>query len=109
MKPIDGFSARWQQVLDRAARWRDRRGREGAVEGEQGASSSERPGGGGGRPPLRLVVVGGGAGGVELALAMQHRLTKAPHAPLTTDTLQVGRELAFTHRPEAGQRPREGR
>lgn len=92
MKPIDGFSARWQEVLHRAARWRDRGGREGAVEGEQGASSSERPGGG--RAPLRLVVVGGGAGGVELALAMQHRLTKAPHAPLTTDTLQVGGEGA---------------
>ena len=47
VKPIDGFTSRWQVLLDRARQ---------------------------GTAPLRIAVVGGGAGGVELMLAMQHRL-----------------------------------
>src|SRR4051812_23341931 len=46
VKPIDRFGRRWEALLARAA--------------------SQRK--------LRLAVVGGGAGGVELALAAQHRL-----------------------------------
>jgi selenide,water dikinase len=46
VKPIDGFAERWEALLDRARAL--------------------------GR--LRLAVVGGGAGGVELALAAEHRL-----------------------------------
>eukprot|EP00612_Vaucheria_litorea_P002902 CAMPEP_0171460824 /NCGR_PEP_ID=MMETSP0945-20130129/5542_1 /TAXON_ID=109269 /ORGANISM="Vaucheria litorea, Strain CCMP2940" /LENGTH=817 /DNA_ID=CAMNT_0011987097 /DNA_START=123 /DNA_END=2576 /DNA_ORIENTATION=+ len=51
VKPINGFSARWQLILER-------------VRADQPRGSS------------RIVVVGGGAGGVELALSMQHRLKK---------------------------------
>jgi selenide,water dikinase len=47
VKPIAGFAARWEALLDRAR--------------AQGR--------------VRLAVVGGGAGGVELALAAHHRLT----------------------------------
>jgi len=47
VKPIDGFTARWKVLLGRARRE---------------------------TAPLRIAVVGGGAGGVELTLAMQHRL-----------------------------------
>lgn len=47
VKPIDGFNARWRQLLARAQ------------QAEQ---------------PLRIAVVGGGAGGVELLLAIQYRL-----------------------------------
>src|SRR5215213_9404039 len=46
VKPIDRFGRRWEALLARAAS----------------------------APRLRLAVVGGGAGGVELALAAQHRL-----------------------------------
>jgi selenide,water dikinase len=48
VKPIAGFAARWEALLTRAREI----------------------------PRLRLAVVGGGAGGVELALAAQHRLTE---------------------------------
>jgi selenide, water dikinase len=48
VKPIAGFAARWEALLRRAA-------------------DMSR---------LRLAVVGGGAGGVELALSAQHRLTQ---------------------------------
>ena len=47
VKPIAGFNARWLALLDRVR---------------------QQPG------PLTVAVVGAGAGGVELALAMQHRL-----------------------------------
>jgi len=47
-KPIDGFDARWRALLERVC-------------------ADPRP--------RRIAVVGGGAGGVELVLAMQHRLT----------------------------------
>jgi selenide,water dikinase len=46
VKPIDRFARRWEALLDRSGRMRQ----------------------------LRLAIVGGGAGGVELALAAQHRL-----------------------------------
>jgi selenide, water dikinase len=49
VKPISGFAARWQTILKHVMM--DKR-------------------------PLRLGVVGGGAGGVELILAMQHRLRR---------------------------------
>jgi selenide,water dikinase len=49
VKPIDGFNARWQLLLARV------RKHEGIT---------------------RIAVVGGGAGGVELALSMQYRLSK---------------------------------
>lgn len=52
VKPIDGFTARWQVLLDRARQE---------------------------TAPLRIAVVGGGAGGVELLLAMQHRLRQERH------------------------------
>ena len=47
VKPISGFAARWQRIVTRV-------------------TTDARP--------LRIGVVGGGAGGVELTLAMQHRL-----------------------------------
>ena len=64
VKPIDRFATRWQSLLDRAQAL--------------------------GR--LRLAVVGGGAGGVELALAAQHRLAGLLGTPpevtlVTRDTL----------------------
>ena len=52
VKPIDGFSARWDYIVSRAKALGD------AKEG------------------IRLAVVGGGAGGVELALSMQARLRR---------------------------------
>jgi selenide, water dikinase len=56
VKPIDRFAARWEALLARARE----------------------------APRLRLAVVGGGAGGVELALAAQHRL-----AELKGDAVEV--------------------
>ena len=47
VKPVSGFIHSWEQILEQS-------------------SSRDRP--------LRVVLVGGGAGGVELALAMAHRL-----------------------------------
>jgi selenide,water dikinase len=47
VKPIAELGRRWLAFCERAASWRG---------------------------PLRIVVIGGGAGGVELALAMDHRL-----------------------------------
>ena len=47
VKPIFGFGARWEALLDRVLTTKKQ---------------------------TRVVVVGGGAGGVELALAMQHRM-----------------------------------
>jgi len=49
VKPIDGFSARWDKITNRILN-----------------STSDRP--------LTMVVVGGGAGGIELVLAMQYRI-----------------------------------
>lgn len=58
VKPVDRFLAAWDGILERAC-----------------------------AEPLRLVVVGGGAGGVELCLAMHHRLTSTPRARLCDLTL----------------------
>jgi selenide,water dikinase len=49
VKPIDGFAARWDRIVARV-------------------TADNRP--------LRIGVVGGGAGGVELILAMRHRLRR---------------------------------
>ena len=54
VKPIDGFCARWDAILARTF---------------SAAANAAAP-------PVRVVVVGGGAGGVELALAMEARLTR---------------------------------
>ena len=54
VKPIAHFAARWEALLARAR----------------------------GLPGLRLVIVGGGAGGVELALSAQYRLSVLDVAPL---------------------------
>jgi selenide,water dikinase len=56
VKPIDRFAARWEALLLRARQ----------------------------RAGLRLAVVGGGAGGVELALAAQHRLAGLSGDPSVT-------------------------
>eukprot|EP00435_Cladocopium_sp_Y103_P051983 s1777_g16.t1 len=52
VKPIDGFGARWDSLLERLPDWK------------------------GGTEPRRVLVVGGGAGGFELAMTMHARLTK---------------------------------
>lgn len=49
VKPIDGFGARWDALLERLPEWKGER---------------------------RVLVVGGGAGGFELAMTMHARLTK---------------------------------
>jgi selenide,water dikinase len=82
-KPIDRFLERWEQLQARIA-----------------AS----------RGPFRVVVVGGGAGGVELALATQHRLQGLLRergddpARLTFSLLTRGPEILPTH--NAGVRAR---
>lgn len=53
VKPITGFNQRWLQLLDKVAR---------------------------AKRPLTIAIVGGGAGGVELCLAMQHRLSAETQA-----------------------------
>ena len=55
VKPIDGFSARWDRILDRVR---------AAADGEGGAGAGAE---------MTIAVVGGGAGGVELVLSMQVR------------------------------------
>ncbi|ARV18695.1 Selenide, water dikinase [Curvibacter sp. AEP1-3] len=53
VKPITGFNQRWLQLLDKVAR---------------------------AKRPLTIAIVGGGAGGVELCLAMQYRLSAETQA-----------------------------
>jgi len=65
VKPIDGFGKRWDALLARV---------EATNFVHEKASSSSSSSSSSSYVPLRLCVVGGGAGGVELALAMQHRL-----------------------------------
>ncbi|MGH7037532.1 MAG: selenide, water dikinase SelD [Stellaceae bacterium] len=68
VKPIDGFARRWEALLARAR----------------------------GLKALRLAVVGGGAGGVELALAAEHRLRPLIGAGLSM-TLVTRGELLPSH------------
>ncbi|MBV8779152.1 MAG: selenide, water dikinase SelD [Alphaproteobacteria bacterium] len=72
VKPIDRFARRWEALTARAARL-DR---------------------------FSLAVVGGGAGGVELALAAQHRLTRMLPQPPTV-TLVTRDALLPAHHPRA--------
>ena len=65
VKPIYGFSARWEALLERVMTT---------------------------TTATRVVVVGGGAGGVELALAMQHRRGQGRHCFTPTHCL-----LHLTH------------
>jgi len=60
VKPIAGFGKRWLAFLDRA------------------------------RGPQRIIVIGGGAGGVELALAIDHRLAEAHVVLATRDVILAG-------------------
>ena len=67
VKPIAELGHKWLAFLDRAR---------------------------GHRVPLRIVVVGGGAGGVELALAIDHRLRgEAPHAETAVTLVTKGEIL----------------
>src|SRR5690348_1450983 len=68
VKPIDQFALRWEALVARA----------------------------GDTPRLRLAVVGGGAGGVELALAAQHRLTLIRRKPFEVALVTRG-ELLPSH------------
>jgi selenide,water dikinase len=87
VKPIDGFGKRWAALLARVA-----------------ATDFAAPGQAGAFVPLRLCVVGGGAGGVELALAMQHRLTQLlaarglpPHAILRVSLVSRATTVLPSH------------
>jgi selenide,water dikinase len=64
VKPIAEFGARWLAFVDRV------------------------------RGPQRIVVIGGGAGGVELALAIDHRLADASVAIATREEVLAGHGLA---------------
>lgn len=61
VKPIDGFCARWDRILERVL---------------LNNSTS----------PIRIMVVGGGAGGVELTFAIHHRLHSELRAAGRADT-----------------------
>jgi selenide, water dikinase len=78
IKPVDTFLLRWDAILAETRRT--------------------------GRPP-RIVIVGGGAGGVELALAMEHRLRRlAGGRPAFADRLCI-----VTRRDIVPSFPRRGR
>lgn len=78
IKPVDAFLQRWDAILAETRRT--------------------------GRPP-RIVIVGGGAGGVELALAMEHRLRRlADGRPAFDDRLCL-----VTRRDILPSFPRRGR
>ena len=78
VKPIDGFWEHWLRLRERV--W----GREGGTE-------------------VRLGIVGGGAGGVELALALQHGLANPPpgRAPprLALHLFTDGPDVLVAHNP----------
>jgi selenide,water dikinase len=79
VKPIAELGRRWLDFLDRV---RDRRG------------------------PLRIAVIGGGAGGVELSLAIDHRLRQvARHAEISV-TLATKGEILDLQAPAARRRMR---
>ncbi len=74
VKPIAQFNERWLALLARAEQL----------------------------PPqslLRIAVVGGGAGGVELILAMQHRLQRVATGKLSFSVLTEGPTILATHNP----------
>lgn len=83
VKPIAGFGARWDALLHRA---RD------------------------GSDPLAIAVVGAGAAGVELALAIEHRLRRELRLPdeaadrLTLHLLGVGAVVLGAHPPRVQRR-----
>jgi selenide, water dikinase len=78
VKPITGFNERWLALLARAP------------------SHTKT---------LRIAVVGGGAGGVELCLAMQHRLKQVvPSSTALQFTLFTSDELLPTHNPGVRRR-----
>jgi selenide,water dikinase len=72
VKPVDAFIESWQQL-------------------EQGLLD--------GREDLQLAIIGGGAGGVELALSLQHRVhqLEQPHANLQISLLTDGDRLLPGH------------
>jgi selenide,water dikinase len=76
VKPIRAFDETWRLLLDQVA---------------------------GGASIRRIAVVGGGAGGVEMALAMQHRLSLElraagrPQDQITFHLLTAGAEILSTH------------
>ncbi|MDZ7938126.1 MAG: FAD-dependent oxidoreductase [Rhodoferax sp.] len=78
VKPITGFNQRWLALLARAQTHAG---------------------------PLRIAIVGGGAGGVELTLAMQHRLRQVVAPTSTLDfALFTAGDLLPTHNPGVRRR-----
>ena len=70
VKPISKFSSKWNDLIPRVIGWAN-------------DSSKKRP--------MQIAVVGGGAGGIELLLAMQHRL----HTKLRSMIKIVDPDLVF--------------
>lgn len=79
VKPIAEFGRRWLGFLERVKDW-------------QGA--------------LRIAVIGGGAGGVELALAIDHRLRQVAHNAEVSVTLATKGEILSGQAVAARQRMR---
>lgn len=79
VKPIAEFGRRWLAFVDRARRHRG---------------------------PLRVTVVGGGAGGVELALAIDHRLREVARLAQVAVTLATQGEILSNQAPAARRRIR---
>ena len=70
-RPIEAFLDRWDRLCERAA-------------------SAE--------PPRRVAVVGAGAGGIELLLAMQHRLRAlAPASDIHFDLVDTANRILASH------------
>lgn len=79
VKPIAAFGRRWLEFAERVQQW-------------QG--------------PLGVVVVGGGAGGVELALALDHTLRRIAKAAQVTVTLVTRQEILIEMAEPARERMR---
>lgn len=83
VKPIDGFSARWDAIVEKV----------GKIDGK-----------------VKLVVVGGGAGGIELALSMQIRLrNELKNNDKDPDNIKVsvvtrGAKVLSSHSKEASKK-----
>jgi len=86
-KPVREFLRRWEQIVTQVTQTPDR--------------------------PIGLVIVGGGAGGVELALTMQHRLQQIfqaagqPRSHLSLHLFQRDRDLLPGHNSWVRQRFRQ--